>query len=80
MPDTPGMGVELNEEVVKKHLRDPGYFEPTPMYDNYIIRGYHTGRARGRTSTTTATGATTASATNEGHAAGTRTGAPAARS
>ncbi len=42
VPDTPGIGVELNEEVVKKHLRYPGYFEPTPMYDNYIIRGYHT--------------------------------------
>jgi L-alanine-DL-glutamate epimerase-like enolase superfamily enzyme len=43
VPDTPGIGVELNEEVVKKHLRYPGYFEPTPMYDNYVIRGYHTG-------------------------------------
>jgi L-alanine-DL-glutamate epimerase-like enolase superfamily enzyme len=43
VPDTPGIGVVLNEDVVKKHLRYPGYFEPTPMYDNYIIRGYHTG-------------------------------------
>ncbi len=35
VPDTPGLGVELNEEVVKAHL-DPendGYFEPTPEWD-----------------------------------------------
>jgi hypothetical protein len=29
--------VELNEEVVKRHLRIPGYFEPTPQYDKYIL-------------------------------------------
>jgi hypothetical protein len=40
VPDTPGLGVELNEEVVKEHLRYPGYFEPTPMYDDFIISGY----------------------------------------
>ena len=33
VPDTPGLGVELNEQVVKEHLRFPGYFEPTPQYD-----------------------------------------------
>jgi L-alanine-DL-glutamate epimerase-like enolase superfamily enzyme len=35
VPDAPGLGVELNEEVVKKHL-DPentGYFLPTPEWD-----------------------------------------------
>ena len=35
VPETPGLGVELNEEVVKAHL-DPehdGYFEPTPDWD-----------------------------------------------
>jgi L-alanine-DL-glutamate epimerase-like enolase superfamily enzyme len=32
--DAPGLGIELNEEEVKKHLRDPkGYFEPTPEWD-----------------------------------------------
>lgn len=36
VPETPGLGVELNEEVVRKHLRFPGYFEPTPMYNEYI--------------------------------------------
>jgi len=33
VPDRPGLGIELNEEVVKKHLREPGYFEPTPEWD-----------------------------------------------
>jgi hypothetical protein len=40
VPDTPGLGVELNEEVVRKHLRYPGYFEPTPMFDDFIISGF----------------------------------------
>ncbi|HWC00336.1 MAG TPA: enolase C-terminal domain-like protein, partial [Bryobacteraceae bacterium] len=34
VPDKPGLGVELNEEVVKQHLREPGkYFLPTPEWD-----------------------------------------------
>ncbi|HEY2933335.1 MAG TPA: mandelate racemase/muconate lactonizing enzyme family protein [Acidobacteriota bacterium] len=33
VPDTPGLGVELNEEVIKQHLREPGYFEPTKEWD-----------------------------------------------
>jgi L-alanine-DL-glutamate epimerase-like enolase superfamily enzyme len=37
VPDKPGLGVELNDEVVKQHLRYPGYFEPTPMYDDFIV-------------------------------------------
>jgi len=40
VPDTPGLGVELNESVVKEHLRYPGYFEPTPMFDDFIVSGY----------------------------------------
>jgi hypothetical protein len=40
VPDTPGLGVELNEEMVKQHLRSPGYFEPTPMYDDFIVSGF----------------------------------------
>ncbi len=35
VPDTPGLGVELNEDVVKEHL-DPEhnhYFKPTPEWD-----------------------------------------------
>jgi len=32
-PDRPGLGIELNDEVVKQHLLEPGYFEPTPQWD-----------------------------------------------
>ncbi len=40
VPDKPGLGVELNDSVVKEHLRYPGYFEPTPMYDEPIVSGF----------------------------------------
>jgi L-alanine-DL-glutamate epimerase-like enolase superfamily enzyme len=35
VPDKPGLGISLNDEVMKRHLspRDPGYFEPTPAWD-----------------------------------------------
>jgi L-alanine-DL-glutamate epimerase-like enolase superfamily enzyme len=34
VPDTPGLGITLNDDVVKQHLRPgTGYFEPTPMWD-----------------------------------------------
>jgi len=34
VPDTPGLGVELNLETVKQHLLDgEGLFEPTPEWD-----------------------------------------------
>src|SRR6266576_1642276 len=35
VPDRPGLGVTLNEDVVRQHLA-PGtsYFEPTPQWDN----------------------------------------------
>jgi L-alanine-DL-glutamate epimerase-like enolase superfamily enzyme len=33
VPDGPGLGVTLNEAVVKQHLAEPGYFEPTPQWD-----------------------------------------------
>jgi L-alanine-DL-glutamate epimerase-like enolase superfamily enzyme len=34
VPDMPGLGVELNEDVVRQHLRpDSGYFKPTPEWD-----------------------------------------------
>ena len=40
---------ELNEEVVRQHLRStganpPGYFEPTPMYDDIISSGFRGNR------------------------------------
>jgi L-alanine-DL-glutamate epimerase-like enolase superfamily enzyme len=43
VPDTPGLGVELNEAVVNEHLVTTGYpvpdgyFAPTPMYDKPMI-------------------------------------------
>ena len=40
VPDGHGLGVELNDDVVKEHLRYPGYFEPTPMYDDFIVSGF----------------------------------------
>ena len=45
VPDKPGLGVELNEEVVKQHLRVPGYFEPTPEFDKFILQDYRPGGA-----------------------------------
>jgi L-alanine-DL-glutamate epimerase-like enolase superfamily enzyme len=33
VPDSPGLGITLNDEVVKQHLAEPGYFEPTPYWD-----------------------------------------------
>jgi L-alanine-DL-glutamate epimerase-like enolase superfamily enzyme len=34
VPDSPGLGVDLNEEVVRQHLRPKsGYFDPTPEWD-----------------------------------------------
>ena len=40
MPDKPGLEVELNEDVIKEHLRYPGYFEPTPEFDDVIVSGF----------------------------------------
>ncbi|MBN1359745.1 MAG: hypothetical protein JW993_04090 [Sedimentisphaerales bacterium] len=39
VPEKPGLGVELNDDVVRQYLREPkyiykaGYFEPTPEFD-----------------------------------------------
>jgi L-alanine-DL-glutamate epimerase-like enolase superfamily enzyme len=36
VPDSPGLGVELNDEAVKQHLRPKsGYFDPTPEWDTF---------------------------------------------
>lgn len=37
VPDAPGLGVTLNDEVVKQHLHKdhPGYFAPTPEWNTY---------------------------------------------
>jgi len=35
VPDKPGLGITLNDEVVKQHLApNTGYFEPTPQWDH----------------------------------------------
>jgi L-alanine-DL-glutamate epimerase-like enolase superfamily enzyme len=35
VPDKPGLGITLNEEVCKQHLRpNTGWFEPTTQWDN----------------------------------------------
>src|SRR5689334_12631894 len=34
VPSGPGLGITLNDEVVKQHLLEPGYFEPTPEWNN----------------------------------------------
>jgi L-alanine-DL-glutamate epimerase-like enolase superfamily enzyme len=33
VPETPGLGLTLNDDVVWEHLLEPGYFEPTPEWD-----------------------------------------------
>lgn len=34
VPDEPGIGVELNEQVIREHMDEgAGYFEPTPEWD-----------------------------------------------
>jgi L-alanine-DL-glutamate epimerase-like enolase superfamily enzyme len=33
VPDRPGLGVTLNDDVVQQHLGEPGYFEPTPQWN-----------------------------------------------
>jgi L-alanine-DL-glutamate epimerase-like enolase superfamily enzyme len=33
VPEKPGLGPELNDDVVKQHLLEPGYFEPTPEWN-----------------------------------------------
>ncbi len=33
VPDRPGLGVTLNEDAVKQHLGEPGYFEPTEQWN-----------------------------------------------
>ena len=38
VPETPGLGIELNEEEIRKHLDpdDSGYFDPTTQWDKEI--------------------------------------------
>ena len=41
VPETPGLGVTLNDEVVKQRLAEPGYFEPTPQWDKWQSHDRH---------------------------------------
>jgi L-alanine-DL-glutamate epimerase-like enolase superfamily enzyme len=34
VPEKPGLGVTLNDEAMKQHLLEPGYFAPTPEWNN----------------------------------------------
>jgi len=33
VPDGPGLGIEPNEEAIRKNTKEPGYFQPTPEWD-----------------------------------------------
>jgi L-alanine-DL-glutamate epimerase-like enolase superfamily enzyme len=33
VPEGPGLGIELNEEMARQHLSEPGFFEPTPEWN-----------------------------------------------
>ena len=33
VPDKPGLGITLNEAVVKQHLLEPAWFAPTPEWN-----------------------------------------------
>ncbi|MEN6602785.1 MAG: mandelate racemase/muconate lactonizing enzyme family protein [Bryobacteraceae bacterium] len=33
VPDSPGLGITLNEEALKQHVGGGGFFEPTPQWD-----------------------------------------------
>jgi L-alanine-DL-glutamate epimerase-like enolase superfamily enzyme len=34
VPEGPGLGIRLNDEVVRQHLAEPGYFAPTEEWNN----------------------------------------------
>ncbi len=56
VPTGVGPGAELNDEVVKAHLRRSGYFEPTPMFE-ISSSPASSPAGRGRTTMKTANGA-----------------------
>jgi L-alanine-DL-glutamate epimerase-like enolase superfamily enzyme len=33
VPDSPGLGIELNEKEIRRHLKDQEYFKPTPEWN-----------------------------------------------
>lgn len=42
VPEKPGLGVDLNEDVIKEHLRYPGYFEATDEWNTPKLGYYQT--------------------------------------
>jgi hypothetical protein len=36
VPDAPGLGFELQTDVVRANLVEPGFFEPTTQWDNEV--------------------------------------------
>ena len=48
VPERPGLGVTLNDDVMKQHLLEPGYFEPTPEWNNIRANDRLWSRNRGR--------------------------------
>ncbi|MFC1561205.1 mandelate racemase/muconate lactonizing enzyme family protein [Candidatus Latescibacterota bacterium] len=42
VPNGPGLGFEINMDVLKENLREPGLFEPTPEWDNETSYDHHT--------------------------------------
>jgi hypothetical protein len=43
VPDTPGLGVVLNDDVIKQHIRKGGFFDPTPQFDEPILDHFRQG-------------------------------------
>ena len=41
VPNGPGLGIEINYDILKERLSVPGLFEPTPEWDNEVSRDYH---------------------------------------
>ncbi|MCZ6634022.1 MAG: mandelate racemase/muconate lactonizing enzyme family protein, partial [bacterium] len=43
VPETPGLGIDLNEEAIKAHINPdiPGYFEPTPDWNEERVNDRH---------------------------------------
>jgi L-alanine-DL-glutamate epimerase-like enolase superfamily enzyme len=71
VPERPGLGLELNDSVVKEHLRRPGYFEPTPRFDDSIVSRFRTG-GPWRIMMRRANGATASPISNAGNSGGRR--------
>jgi L-alanine-DL-glutamate epimerase-like enolase superfamily enzyme len=41
VPNGPGLGIEVVLDVVKQHLREPGFFEPTDEWNEARVNDRH---------------------------------------